>query len=63
MTFLAHKKVSYRIFGKEIRPKGHLRFSGNGQKSPNNFGKNFQNITRTRKSRNALAFIRFPILI
>ena len=36
MTFLAQKR-SAMIFGKEIRPKGHLRFSGNGQKSQ--FGK------------------------
>ena len=34
MTFLAQKR-SARIFGKEIRPK----VFGNGQKSPNKFGK------------------------
>ena len=38
MTFLTQKR-SARIFGKEIKPKGHLRFSGNGQKSPTKFGK------------------------
>ena len=35
MTFWAQKR-SARIFGKAIR---HLRFSGNGQKIPNKFGK------------------------
>ena len=34
---LGTKKRSARIFGKATRPK--LRFSGNGQKNPNKFGK------------------------
>ena len=46
MTVWAQNR-SARIFGKAIRPI--VRFSGNGQKSPNKFGKTYSSLRMTEQ--------------